>query len=327
MEITTNSPEQTRKVATVFAKDLKLGDIVMLYGDLGSGKTQFFKGLAKGLGIKQRVTSPTFVFLKIYNANGKTINHIDLYRSENISDLREIGLDEIFESSAITVIEWADRLEDNLPKKRIDIFITPVGETSRKITIFPKIPQNPNLPSIGDLKKAARVLKNGGVVIFPTDTVYGIGCIYNNKEGLQRIYKIKNRPQSIPFPILVSSIDQAKSIADMNSLATSLAEKYWPGGLTIIVKSKESGDKIGIRMPDSKYVKSLIEKTGEPIIGTSANFHGQKSVANFELLDYKIIKLVDYVLKGECEKGIESTVVDTTGEKIKVIRQGVVKIN
>lgn len=135
MEITTNSPEQTQKVARDFAKDLKLGDIVMLYGDLGSGKTQFFKGLAKGLGIKQRVTSPTFVFLKIYNANGKTINHIDLYRSANISDLREIGLDEIFESNAITVIEWADRLEDNLPKKRIDIYIESVDENKRRISI------------------------------------------------------------------------------------------------------------------------------------------------------------------------------------------------
>lgn len=135
MEITTNSPEQTQKVARNFAKDLRLGDIVMLYGDLGSGKTQFFKGLAIGLGIKQRVTSPTFVFLKIYNANGKTINHIDLYRSENISDLREIGLDEIFESNAITVIEWADRLEDNLPKKRIDIYIESVDENKRRISI------------------------------------------------------------------------------------------------------------------------------------------------------------------------------------------------
>lgn len=135
MEITTDSPEQTQKVAEDLAKDLKLGDIVMLYGDLGSGKTQFFKGLAKGLGIKQRVTSPTFVFLKIYNANGKTINHIDLYRSENISDLREIGLDEIFESSAISVIEWADRLEDNLPKKRIDIYIESINENKRRIRI------------------------------------------------------------------------------------------------------------------------------------------------------------------------------------------------
>lgn len=135
MEITTKSPEQTQKVAKDFAKNLKLGDIVLLYGDLGSGKTQFVKGLAKGLGIKQRVTSPTFVFLKIYNANGKTINHIDLYRSENISDLREIGLDEIFESSEITVIEWADKLEDNLPKKRIDIYIEPVDEKTRKIKI------------------------------------------------------------------------------------------------------------------------------------------------------------------------------------------------
>lgn len=135
MEITTNSPEQTEKIAEDFAKSLKPGTIVALYGNLGAGKTVFFKGLAKGFGIKRRVTSPTFVFVKTYNIGKYSINHIDLYRSENITDLSEIGLEEIFESKDITVIEWADRLENNLPKKRIDIHIEPIDEKSRKIII------------------------------------------------------------------------------------------------------------------------------------------------------------------------------------------------
>lgn len=135
MEIRTTSEKQTQKVAENFAKKLKIGDIIALYGDLGAGKTQFFKGLARGLGIRQRVTSPTFVFLKTYNIKGKTINHVDLYRSENISDLGEIGLEEIFESKDITVIEWADRLEGNLPKNRIDVHIETIDENKRKIVI------------------------------------------------------------------------------------------------------------------------------------------------------------------------------------------------
>lgn len=130
-----NSPEETEKIAIDFASKLKKGDVVALYGNLGCGKTVFFKGLAKGFGIKQRVTSPTFVFVKTYNTHGKTINHIDLYRSEDISDLGQIGLEEILEDDAITVIEWADRLEDKLPKKRIDIFIKNLNENSREITI------------------------------------------------------------------------------------------------------------------------------------------------------------------------------------------------
>lgn len=135
MEITTNSPRQTEKVAKDFAKSLKPGAIVALYGNLGAGKTVFFKGLAVGFGITRRVTSPTFVFLKTYNIGKYSINHIDLYRSVNVTDLSEIGLEEIFESKDITVIEWADRLEGNLPKKRIDIHIKPLDENKRKIVI------------------------------------------------------------------------------------------------------------------------------------------------------------------------------------------------
>lgn len=186
-----------------------------------------------------------------------------------------------------------------------------------------KIKEESQLP---DIKKAARILKSGGVVIFPTDTVYGIGCLYKNKEGLLKIYKIKSRPQNRPFPILVSSIEQAQSIVNMNSLAISLAQKYWPGGLTIISNSLNDKSKIGVRMPDSKITLSLIKEVGSPIIGTSANFHGQKSVADFESLNPKLVKLADYVLKGECQKGTESTVVDTTDGKINIVRQGAIKL-
>lgn len=92
------------------------------------------------------------------------------------------------------------------------------------------------------------------------------------------------------------------------------------------VKKDLKTTKIGIRIPDSRLVRSLIEKVGDPIIGTSANFHGQKSVANFESLDPKLVELADYVLKGECAGGIESTVVDLTVNPPKVLREGAIKI-
>lgn len=176
------------------------------------------------------------------------------------------------------------------------------------------------------IKKAAQILKSGGVVIFPTDTVYGIGCIYNNKEGLLKIYKIKSRPQNLPFPILVSSIHQAQSIVNMNSLAISLAKKHWPGGLTIIAQSIDGTNKLGVRMPDSQIALSLIKEAGSPIIGTSANFHGQNSVADFESLDPKLVELADYILKGKCAGGIESTVVDVSDNNLKIIRQSAIKL-
>ncbi len=135
MEIKTASPQETLKFAEQFAKTLNAGDVLALFGDLGAGKTVFVKGLAKGLGVKAKVSSPTFVFLKIYKGKKLTVNHIDLYRGEKLSDFKNLGLDEIFGNGDITVIEWAQRLENNLPKKRIDIFIEKINEKTRKITI------------------------------------------------------------------------------------------------------------------------------------------------------------------------------------------------
>ena len=131
-------PIQTAHEAVKLAKTLKPGDIIALYGDLGAGKTVFVKGLVRGLGIKAKVTSPTFVFLKIYRGNKFSVNHIDLYRGETITDFKDLGLDEIFDSNSITVIEWAQRLQNKLPKKRIDIFIEKKDEKTRKLKIEKK---------------------------------------------------------------------------------------------------------------------------------------------------------------------------------------------
>lgn len=139
MEIKTTSPRQTIKFARDFAKSLKTGDTLAIFGDLGAGKTVFVKGLAQGLGIKRRILSPTFIFLRSYpltiNHKPLTFNHIDLYRGEKLTDFDQLGLDEIFSKNSITVIEWPERLEGKLPSKRIEIKIEKKDEKTREITI------------------------------------------------------------------------------------------------------------------------------------------------------------------------------------------------
>lgn len=192
-----------------------------------------------------------------------------------------------------------------------------------------------------EIEKAAQILKNGGVIIFPTDTVYGIGCWFDSKQAVNRIYQIKGTPKDQPFPILVSNIKQVEALAEIPDIARELMQKYWPGGLTIILpglstyfkpglkqlhKPGLEHAKLGFRMPDSSLVMTLIEKAGKPIIGTSANFHGATAPKSFEELDPEFIKLADYVLKGECKLGVESTVVDVTFNPPKILRQGAVSL-
>ena len=182
-------------------------------------------------------------------------------------------------------------------------------------------------PPEDQIKKAIAVLKKGGIVIFPTDTVYGIGCRIDDKNAISRLYKIKKTPITQPFPLLVTKLNQVEKLAIINKTGEELIKKFWPGSLTIVLQSKKSKEKIGFRMPDSSFVCSLIDGEGEPIIGTSANLHGYPTPKSYEELDSDIIKLADFVLKGECQLGVESTLVDATSDVPNILRQGAVKLN
>lgn len=137
-----NSVEETEAVGRKFAMSLSSGDTVCLYGELGAGKTVFVKGLMKGLGIEERVTSPTFTLIREYNVNYNSIikiYHIDLYRLENVEQVKNIGILELFnENNSIVVIEWAEKMDDLLPKKRIDVQIKQIDNNNRDIKILYK---------------------------------------------------------------------------------------------------------------------------------------------------------------------------------------------
>ena len=136
-----NNSDGTKKLGRDFAKVLEKGDVVALYGNLGSGKTTFAQGLAKGLGIKRRIISPTFIIVRQYRIKNHELRimnfyHVDLYRMENLVDVKELGLEEILNNSSnIVAIEWAEKLGNGLPEKRWDIKFEYLDEDKRKIII------------------------------------------------------------------------------------------------------------------------------------------------------------------------------------------------
>ncbi len=140
-EIVTNSFLETQKLGEKIGSDLKTGAILALFGDLGSGKTTFAQGLAKGLGIERRIISPTFIIIRKYQISNfqspiSNFYHIDLYRIEEEKDIESLGLEEILNNSQnIVAIEWAEKLGELLPEKRIDVHFEYLSENKRRITI------------------------------------------------------------------------------------------------------------------------------------------------------------------------------------------------
>lgn len=188
-----------------------------------------------------------------------------------------------------------------------------------------------------DLDQAIKILKEGGIVIYPTDTAFGIGCRIDNAQSVERLFEIRQRPVSQATPVLVNSIEMAQKyfLSPIDDNVRRLIKDYWPGPLTVVYKCKKDiipplvrggTDTIGLRMPDHKVPLELIRSVSVPILGPSANFHGEPTPFEYSQLDRQLIKLVDYVIEGKCSAGNVSTVIDCSFEPWKIIRQGAVKI-
>lgn len=131
--VITSSPEQTWQIGRELGSLLDAGDTVCLYGDLGAGKTSISYGIALGLEVRdQYITSPTFTFINEYQGR-VPLYHIDLYRLNDPSELENIGFGEYIDSDGVTVIEWADRAEDELPEERLSVYLSAVDDHSREI--------------------------------------------------------------------------------------------------------------------------------------------------------------------------------------------------
>lgn len=189
---------------------------------------------------------------------------------------------------------------------------------------------------MSDLTKAVKVVRDGGIIIYPTDTAFGIGCRIDRPDAVDRLFALRRRPRSQATPVLVGSQQMALAYYDSPSvIVRRLMEAYWPGALTIVWKCRLNafsspirggGQTVGLRMPNHKTALSIINAVGVPILGPSANFHGLPTPYAMEDLDPELMKLVDYVVPGVCTVKQASTVVDCMKEPYEIIRQGAVTI-
>lgn len=185
--------------------------------------------------------------------------------------------------------------------------------------------------------ESIKILKAGGIIIFPTDTAFGIGCRIDSADSVKRLFEIRKRPETQATPVLVSNLEMAQNFLQKvsNDVSEKLIDKYWPGALTIVLPCQTekipslvrgAGDNLGVRMPNHEVALEIIKQVGVPILGPSANFHGEKTPYKFEDLDPKLVELVDYVVPGECTIKQASTVIDCSITPWKILREGAVRV-
>ena len=184
------------------------------------------------------------------------------------------------------------------------------------------------------VRQAIDVLRRGGIVAYPTDTVYGLGAHAYDDKAVARVFEVKGRPRHLALPLLLSSVAQIASVArDVPRVAWVLAERFLPGGLTLVllkapsIPSAVSGgsDTIAVRVPDHPVPTDIIDGLGAPITGTSANATGQPSPVTAQEVLQQLAGRVDFVIDGTCPGGRHSSVIDVTGETPRMLREGVIR--
>jgi L-threonylcarbamoyladenylate synthase len=184
------------------------------------------------------------------------------------------------------------------------------------------------------LEEPAQIIKNGGIVVFPTETVYGIGANALNAEAVKKIYEIKKRPLSKPITLLVNSIDMIERVAkDITPFEYAIIKKFFPGPLTIILQKKDvvpdivtsGGSTVGIRMPANEIALELINRAGVPLATPSANISDKPSKTNIKDVMSDFPEGVDCFIDGGKSKiGVASTIVQVIDGVPHILRQGTI---
>lgn len=183
------------------------------------------------------------------------------------------------------------------------------------------------------VEEAVRVLRQGGLVCYPSDTVYGIGAAADDDAAVRRLFAVKGRPPSKALPLLLADASDAARVANVTPLAKTLAARFWPGALTIVMSKAPSyrslalagGDTVALRVPDHGLVRAIVRSLGEPVTGTSANRAGAPAPVSAAEVAFQMREMVDLIIdSGRSRSRLESTVIDITGDAPEILREGVV---
>ena len=181
----------------------------------------------------------------------------------------------------------------------------------------------------GSIPKAASTVRSGGLLVYPTDTVYGLGCDPFSKDSVDRLFEAKRR-DSKPVPVLCDSFESAVELVDLGPRGMTLAKEEWPGALTIVAPLRrgmppplhQNTGSLGVRVPGDPLCRELISACGGWLTGTSANVSGRGSSRSVSDAISQLGDSVDLYLDGGASTGVESTVVSVSGGKLIVLRQG-----
>jgi len=189
---------------------------------------------------------------------------------------------------------------------------------------------NPENPQPRLITQVVDCLKSGGVIVYPTDTTYGLGCDIYNRKGIKRIYQIKQRDARKPFSFICSDLAEVSNYAQVSNFAFKVMKRHFPGKYTFVLEATRivpdalttKQKTVGIRIPDNPIVQAIVRELGHPLVTTSANLSGEETPQDPSEIEKELGKMVDMVVDGGILMAEGSSVISLLDDETEILRQG-----
>jgi len=189
---------------------------------------------------------------------------------------------------------------------------------------------NPDNPHARHINQVVECLRQGGVIIYPTDTTYGLGCDIYNKKGIKKIFQIKQRDSRKPFSFICSDLAEISNYAQVSNFAFKIMKRHLPGPYTFVLDATKivpdalstKQKTVGVRIPENNICQEIVRQLGHPLVTTSANISGEATPQDPQLIDSEMGRMVDMVIDGGISLGEASTVISLVDDHIEVLREG-----